>query len=155
MKDIISTLLFHTVHLNHMLTAGNTVQRRMNIQCTVCVRVRNSVSMETDRGDKGDACLLRSSLSTLTDHNMKTRPIALSPSLPPSLLHSQFLSSSLHMSGPSSLFFFLRPDLFLLIFPSRSLWSCRSQSLCVFVSQGQKKNKKIAGKWTVQECLLV
>ena len=123
-----------------MLTAGNTAQRRMNIQCAVCVRVRNSVSMETDQGDKGDACLLRSSLSTLTDHNMKTRPIALS--LPPSLVHSQFLSSSLHMSGPSSLFFFLQPDLFLLIFPSRSLRSCRSQSLCVFVSQGQKKKKK-------------
>lgn len=26
MKDIISSLLLHTVHLNHMLTAGKTVQ---------------------------------------------------------------------------------------------------------------------------------
>lgn len=74
--------------------------------------MRNSVSMETDQGDKGDACLLRSSPSMLTDHNMKMQPISTFSPLPslsiwPFLhfLPLTFSSWSLHLirSGPVSL----------------------------------------------------
>lgn len=68
--------------------------------------------METDQGDKGDACLLRSSPSMLTDHNMKMQPISTFSPLPslsiwPFLLFLPltFSSWSLHLrrSSPGSL----------------------------------------------------
>lgn len=116
-----------------MLTAGNTVP--VGWTYSICVRVRNSVSMETDQGDKGDACLLCSSLSTLTDHNMKMQPIALSPSFA--------FNFSLPVCICPGLPLFFSPWPFLLIFPSHTLQSCLSKSLClvlcIFVCQGQKK----------------
>lgn len=58
----------------------------------------------------------------------------------PSRLPFQFLSSSLHTSGPCS-FSLPRPSLF--IFPSCTLQSCSSKSpclsFCIAVRQGQKK----------------
>lgn len=68
--------------------------------------------METDQGDKGDACLLRSSPSMLTDHNMKMQLISTFSPLPslsiwPFLLFLPltFSSWSLHLirSSPVSL----------------------------------------------------
>lgn len=129
--------LFHTVHLNHMLTAGTTLQ--LGWTYSVWVWVRNSVSMETDQGDKGDACLLHSSLSMLTDHNMKTQAIALL-SLPPSI------------SIPRFLFEYISPFLlvsawpFLLISPSNTLlfWLCPYFSVILFVRDREDRKN---GLW--------
>lgn len=78
------------------------------------LRVRNSVSMETDHGDEGDACSLRSAPSTLTDRNMKTQPMA--PSLPAFLSISLFLflrtSGLPHLIFPSCIILFLLVPVF-------------------------------------------
>lgn len=115
----------HVVQPNYASAAGTTA--RLGQTYSTCVRVRNCVSMETDRGDEGDACFLRSSPSTLTDRNMKTQPIALaasfhlSLSLPvcicparPLLLPSPCLLMCL---SDSLWYFFLVPLLFYICIP--------------------------------------
>lgn len=88
--------------------------------------------METDQGDKGDACLLCSSLSTLTDHNMKMKPIALSPSF---AFNSPL--SCLHTSDPSSLSV-LHPPLLIFLSHTLPISLTLCLFLCGFTCQGQK-----------------
>lgn len=74
--------------LNHMQTADNTMWARWTY--IICVRVRNSVSMETDQEDTGDACLLHS--APVNGDRSQHEDI--------SLLYFPFLSSCLHTSSP-------------------------------------------------------
>lgn len=99
--------------------------------------------METDQGDKGDACLLRSSPSMPTDHNMKMQPMStFSPltslSIWPFILFLPltFSSWSLHLTRPSPV----------------------SLSLSLSFSIGWSRNETDSRKLTVEEvsdCLMV
>lgn len=116
-----------------MPTAGNTV--RVGWTYSICVRVRKiAFPWKLTKGTREMHVCSAHPPSTLTDHNMKTQPIALS------LSFTSNFSSCLHMSGPSV---FSPAHLLFWSFHLTLSGPHLSNSLClfpcVFTRQGQKK----------------
>lgn len=115
----------HATHLNPMLTAWKIKKVRQGR--SLCVCMRNSVSMETDGGGTQEMHVSSTQpLSVLTDHNMKMQPIALTSSLSILLFLFAYVWSYL--------FLCCFPSPTLLISASNTLWERLRLLACLLLT---------------------